>query len=68
MLTTHEKNGQEVVPRQNVHIRFTDGGTWNTIFFGPADDAEMERFLDFLRGKTGKPIIRTRLIKDVPGW
>jgi hypothetical protein len=58
------------VERENIHIRFADGKTWDTdaTFMLPRDDAERQRFLDFLRAKTGKPIQEARLIDDVPGW
>ena len=54
----------------DVHLRFADGTTWGTgqTFFLPRDAGERQRFLDFLQAKTGKPILRARLIKDVPGW
>jgi hypothetical protein len=70
VLTTHMKQNNEVVERENVHIRFADGKTWDTdaTFFLPAEGPERERFLDFLRAKTGKPILRARFIKDVAGW
>jgi hypothetical protein len=68
--TTHVDQGEEVVPRNDVHLRFRDGRTWHMDmnFFRPAGGASLERFLDFLQAKTGKPITRARLIEDVPGW
>jgi hypothetical protein len=70
VLTTHAKQDQDFVERENVHIRFADGKTWDTdaTFFLPGDTGERQRFLDFLQAKTGKPILRARLLKDVPGW
>jgi hypothetical protein len=58
------------VPPGDIHIRFADGKTWGTdqTFFLPADAAERQRFLDFLREKTGRPITRARSLQDVPGW
>ena len=70
VLTTHARQGQDIAERENVHLRFADGKTWDTdaTFFLPRDAGERQRFLDFLRAKTGKPILRARLINDVPGW
>jgi hypothetical protein len=58
------------VPPGDVHLRFADGQTWGTdqTFFLPADAAERQRFFDFLREKTGRPITRARSLQDVPGW
>ncbi len=70
VLTTHMKQNNEIVERENIHIRFADGKAWDTdaTFMLPRDDAERQRFLDFLRAKTGKAILQARLIDDVPGW
>jgi hypothetical protein len=71
VLTSHYKQDNEhlAVRRQDVHIRFNDGRTWETDgTFPMPDGAERDRFLDFLHRQTGKPITRARLITDVPGW
>jgi hypothetical protein len=70
VLTTHAKQGRDILEREDVHLRFADGKTWDTdaTFFLPRDATERQRFLDFLQAKTGKPIVRARLLTDVPGW
>jgi hypothetical protein len=62
--------GKEVFPGVDVGLRFRDGRTWRTgqTFALPTDAAERDRFLDFLRRKTGKPFTQARLLEDVPGW
>jgi hypothetical protein len=63
------KDGQPAA-RGDIHLRFADGTTWGTdqTFVLPDDDAQRQRFLDFLAEKTGRPITRARRIEDVPGW
>jgi hypothetical protein len=61
---------QTLVPGQVLGVRFSDGRTWSTDqpFALPSDASELERLLDFLCRKSGKPITRARLLRDVPGW
>jgi hypothetical protein len=70
VLTTHRVVKNKTAEREDIHIRFADGKTWETdeTFSLPADAAERKRFLDFLQEKTGRPVTRARLIQDVPGW
>jgi hypothetical protein len=70
VVTSHRQMGKEIVPAEDVGLRFRDGRTWSTgqTFPPPSNPFERDRFLDFLQRKTGKPITRVRLLKDAPGW
>lgn len=70
VLTTHEVYKNELIPREGLHLRFDDGQTWSTgqTFALPDVPEEKKRLLDFLVEKTGKPLTKARIIKDVPGW
>jgi hypothetical protein len=70
VITTHRQIGKEVVSEPDLGIRFNDGSTWNTdqTFSLPREPAECEHLIAFLVRKTGKPITRARLLKDLPGW
>jgi hypothetical protein len=52
VLTTHEQQDRELVPRENVYLRFADGRTWRTGTLTLRPRAEWQRFLDFLQAKT----------------
>jgi len=69
VVTTHRRQGKETVQGEDLGLRFRDGRTWSTdqTFALPRDAAERDRLLAFLQQKTGKPITRARLLKDVPG-
>ena len=69
VLTSHRLGGSgQIHPNECLHLRFRDGRTWSTdeTFFLPPPD-ELDRLLEFLARKTGKPVTRARLIEDVPG-
>jgi hypothetical protein len=70
VISSERRVGKEVFPGVDVGLRFRDGRTWRTgqTFALPTDDAARDRFLEFLRRKTGKPFIQARLLEDVPGW
>jgi hypothetical protein len=70
VLTSHRRIGKDTEPGQDLGLRFRDGRTWYTdqTFALPGDPAERDRLLEFLQRKTGKPITRARLLKDVPGF
>jgi hypothetical protein len=70
VVTSHRKQGEQIVRGTDLGIRFTDGRKWNTdqTFVLPSDEVEQKRLLDFLQQKTGKPLLRARLLSDVPGW
>ena len=70
VVSSQRRVGEDVFPGVDVGLRFRDGRTWRTgqTFPLPADDAERDRFLEFLRRKTGKPFTQARLLEDVPGW
>ncbi len=69
VVTTHRRVGKETMAGEDLGLRFGDGRTWTTdqTFALPRDKAERDRLLAFLQQKTGKPITRARLLKDVPG-
>ncbi len=60
VVTSHQRQGQQVVPGEDLGLRFHDGRTWSTdqTFQLPRDPAERDPLLDFLRRKTGRPITR----------
>jgi len=70
VLTSHRRAGKEIIAGEDLGLRFDDGRTWSTgeTFVMPRDPPERDRLLDLLRRKTGRPIIRTRLLKDFPGY
>jgi hypothetical protein len=70
VLTSHHWDGKNATEGEDLGIRFSDGRKWNTdqTFMMPHDTGERDRLLDFLRRKTGKPILRVRLLSEVPGW
>jgi hypothetical protein len=70
VVTSQRTQGKEVMPGQDLGLRFSDGRRWNTdqTFQMPDDPAERERLVAFLRRKTGLPITRVRLLQDAPGW
>ena len=70
VVTTHRRTGKDVSAGEDLGIRFSDGRKWNTdqSFEMPRDTAQRDRLLEFLQRKTGKPITRTRLLSDLPGW
>jgi hypothetical protein len=70
VVTTHRQANKEQIAEPVLGLRFSDGRTWTTddTFRLPRDPVQVERLLDFLQLKTGKPITRARLLKDVPGW
>ena len=70
VVSSQRRVGDEVFPGVDVGLRFRDGRTWRTgqTFPLPADAAERDRFLEFLRRKTGRPFTQARLLEDVPGW
>jgi hypothetical protein len=70
VVTSHRRQAKQVVPGADLGIRFRDGRTWTTdqTFQLPRDAADRDRLLDFLARKTGKPITRARLLKDLAGW
>lgn len=69
VLTSHQAHNGNVWPKEELHIRFRDGRTWDTDdTFRMPHGAERDYLLDLLQRKTGKSIIHARLIQDVPGW
>jgi hypothetical protein len=70
VISSHRRVRDKIVEDSELGIRFQDDQTWRTgVEFGlPKDNAERDRFLAFLQKKTGKPIIRLRLLEDMPGW
>jgi hypothetical protein len=56
-------------PREELHLRFRDGGSWETDDTFPMPQGpERARLLDLLQRRTGKPITHARLLTDLPGW
>jgi hypothetical protein len=56
-------------PKEELHIRFRNGRTWETDdTFPMPQGSERARLLDLLQRKTGKPITHARLLTDLPGW
>jgi hypothetical protein len=70
VVTTHRQGDKELIAEPGLGLRFSDGRTWNTddTFRLPHDPGQVQRLLDFLQRKTGKPITHARLLKDLPGW
>jgi hypothetical protein len=70
VLTTHRRQGKQVVDAEDLGLRFADGSTWGTdqTFSLPHDPQERARLLDFLAHKTGQSYVRVRLLEDAPGW
>ena len=69
VVTSHRKVGKDVMEGEDLGVRFRDGRRWGTgqTFQLPRDAAERDRLIDFLRRVTGRPVIRARLLDDVPG-
>jgi hypothetical protein len=70
VVSSQRRVGDDVFPGVDLGLRFRDGRTWRTgqTFALPVDAGERDRFLEFLRQKTGKPFTQVRLLDDVPGW
>jgi hypothetical protein len=70
VLTSHSRVKNEAIPSEGLHLRFDDGQTWSTgqSFRVPDVPEERKRLLEFLSQKTGKPVMRAKLIENVPGW
>lgn len=70
VVSSHSQVGKEIVRGEDLGIRFGDGRTWKTdqTFHMPCDVGERDRLLKFLQRKTGKPIVRVRLLSEAPGW
>jgi hypothetical protein len=68
--TTHVDVKGDIIPRENLHLRFKDGRTWETgeTFFVPNLPEERKRLLDLLQGKSGKSIVVAKFVEHVPGW
>ena len=70
VVSSHTWDDNQIVGGEDLGIRFCDGRKWDTdeIFHMPRDVGERDRLLEFLQWKTGKPIVRVRLLSDAPGW
>jgi hypothetical protein len=70
VLTSHVLVKQELIAREGLHLRFRDGSTWSTgdTFRLPSTAQERNQLLEWLLRKTGRQVIRARLLNDVPGW
>jgi hypothetical protein len=70
VVSHHCWKNKEIVPGVDLGIRFQDGRTCTTgeSYWIHHQAADLDRIIAFLSRKTGKPILRVRLLKDVPGY
>jgi len=70
VVSSHRKQDKQLVVGQDLGLRFRGGRTWYStdILRMPDHPEERKRLLDFLQQKTGQPITRVRLLKDLPDW
>jgi hypothetical protein len=70
VVSSHRRGDNGIERGEDLGIRFRDGRIWDTdgTFHMPSGVGERDRLLEFLQWKTGKPIVRVRLLSDAPGW